>query len=139
MSETLFDRIRRHEGFTSHVRLDSKGFLFLGYGTTVGQVSKEIEKLLIEHPEWLQPKGVGISEEQASVAVIDRVNQIQLELLRARPISNLLNLGRFGVVTEMAYQLGVRGCLNFKRMWKALDRLDYEIAAAEMLDPVWRR
>lgn len=46
---------------------------------------------------------------------------------------------RKGVVAEMAFQLGVGGCLGFRRMWLALERRDFESAADEALDSEWGR
>ena len=37
----------------------------------------------------------------------------------------------------MAFQLGLKGVLNFSRMWEALKRHDYVAAADEMLDSRW--
>jgi lysozyme len=46
---------------------------------------------------------------------------------------------RQDVLVEMAYQLGVRGCRSFKRMWAAVERQDWWAAASEMLDSKWAR
>ena len=46
---------------------------------------------------------------------------------------------RFGVLTEMAFQLGAGGLKKFRRMWRALSKDDYPAAAAEMLDSKWRK
>ena len=37
----------------------------------------------------------------------------------------------------MAYNLGVDGLLKFKKMWKALEKQDYQTAAEEMKDSKW--
>jgi len=37
----------------------------------------------------------------------------------------------------MGFQLGVRGLLNFRRMWTALEQKDYAMAAEEALDSRW--
>lgn len=41
---------------------------------------------------------------------------------------------RRAVLTEMAYWLGVGGCLRFRRMWECVRRADWAGAAAEMRD-----
>ena len=46
---------------------------------------------------------------------------------------------RRGVLTEMAFQMGVAGCRLFALMWVALSRRDYGVAAAEMRDSKWWR
>ena len=37
----------------------------------------------------------------------------------------------------MSYQLGFSGLLKFKKMFKALENMNYEEAANEMLDSKW--
>ena len=140
MSESLIDRICRHEGFSSHVYLDAKGYLSIGYGTTVGKVSREIEHLLRSHPEWLQPKGVGTNKTRARTAVEDRLADIRTVLFERQDWWDH-GRARRDVLVEMSYQLGVRGCINFKRMWIALHlpTPDYETAADEMLDSRWAK
>lgn len=41
------------------------------------------------------------------------------------------------IVTHMAYQMGVRGVLDFKKMIAALKEKDYYRASVEMLDSKW--
>lgn len=43
------------------------------------------------------------------------------------------------VVTEMAFQMGVGGCLKFKNMWNAIMNRDYHRAADEMMASKWAR
>jgi len=139
MTENVIDRIIRHEGFRSHVYLDSKGFLSLGYGTTVGKVSASVEKLIRDFPSQLQARGVGTNKALARLAVQDRVGAVRSELEDERSVFVSLSHVRCDVLVEMAYQLGVNGCLNFKLMWIALGNDDYEAASDEMLDSVWAR
>lgn len=147
MSKSVSERIARHEGFRSHVYLDSKGFLSIGYGTTVGRIVRSGPKNRpLPSPTAgliFLPEGVGVTEIQARGLLEDRIIRISFELsrktrnLQDKSIIAGLNLERKDVVIEMSYQLGVRGCLNFKRMWIALAKENYETAADEMLDSVW--
>ena len=139
MTELTIDRIIRHEGYSSHVYLDSKGYLSIGYGTTVGKVAASVEKLIRDFPGQLHSKGVGLTKQQARGLVEDRLSKIEIELLKAQPVLAKLDFARDGVVIEMAYQLGVAGLLKFKRMWAALGSEDYELAADEMLDSDWAK
>lgn len=43
------------------------------------------------------------------------------------------------VLIEMAYQMGISGLLNFKKMLGALSTKDYNKAADEMLDSRWAK
>lgn len=44
---------------------------------------------------------------------------------------------RQGVIINLAFNMGVRGVLAFKRMIAALEAGDYDLAAAELLDSKW--
>ena len=50
-----------------------------------------------------------------------------------------LDTVRQEVMTDMAFNLGVRGVMNFKKMIAALEAKDYTQAAAEMLDSTWQQ
>ncbi|HAC30702.1 MAG TPA: lysozyme, partial [Marinobacter hydrocarbonoclasticus] len=41
------------------------------------------------------------------------------------------------VLANMAFNLGFRGLMGFKKMWKAIARKDYTEAARQMLDSRW--
>ena len=43
------------------------------------------------------------------------------------------------ILCEMCYQLGFKGLLRFKKMFKAIRDFDYEAASREMLDSAWHR
>ena len=43
------------------------------------------------------------------------------------------------IVAHMAYQMGVRGVLNFKKMIAALKEENYHLASIEMLDSKWAK
>ena len=136
MSESVSERIARHEGFRSHVYQDAKGFLSIGYGTTVGRVGF----MPGDSPRALmfRDEGVGITQSQARGMVWERVTIIRGQLSNESGWWDHSKIRR-DVLVEMAYQLGVKGCLNFQLMWAALDVSKYETAAAEMLDSRWAK
>ena len=41
------------------------------------------------------------------------------------------------ITYHMAYQMGLEGVLNFKKMWAAIEVDDYVTAAAEMINSRW--
>ena len=142
MTESVSERIARHEGFRSHVYQDAKGFLSIGYGTTVGRIVRSGPKNRpLPSPTAgliFLPEGVGITQSQARGMVWERVTIIRGQLSNESGWWDHSKIRR-DVLVEMAYQLGVKGCLNFKRMWLALEAEDYEIAAEEMLDSMWAK
>ncbi len=147
MTKNVIDSIIRHEGFRSHVYLDSQGFLSLGYGTTVGRITViengEPVPLTLDRAVDLElafhQEGVGTTKTRARTAVKDRVAGIRRELSTRN--GNWWNHSkvRRDVLVEMQYQLGFSGLSRFVLMWAALDNKDYETAADEMLDSRWAK
>lgn len=110
----LLESIKKHEGFRGDVYKDSLGLDTIGYGTLL-PLSKYEASLLLEH----------------------RLNAKIEELKQKEPFIKELPQEVQDIVIEMAYQLGVNGVLNFKKMWKALKKGNYKEAAKEGLDSRW--
>ena len=108
----------RDEGFRSQVYLDHLGFPTIGYGTKISEldVSKE------EAERWLDAE---LDEKE--------------ERLRRIPQYVHLSITRKNVIRSMAYQMGVQGTKNFKKMWEAITVEDYDEAATQMRDSRWWR
>lgn len=85
--------------------------------------------------------GLTFLTEQESVAVLQiRIPSIVNELIQAKPFMNEWGddvSDAAAVVIEMAFQMGVQGCLNFTKMWEALEHKDFARASMEMLDSKW--
>jgi lysozyme len=50
-----------------------------------------------------------------------------------------LDVPRQNVLIEMAFNLGVRGLLGFKKMIEAIQSKNYKLASTEMLDSTWAK
>ena len=115
----LPDEIGEHEGFEPNPYRDSRGLLTIGKGT------------LLEN---------GISEKLADVMMLFEMD-LKLKRLEKRspiPLTDLpLEIAE--VLGNMAYQMGVTDLMEFKKMWAALVKRDYHLAATEMLDSAWAR
>lgn len=80
--------------------------------------------------------GKGISKEEALFLLRNDIVTVTTQLqkydwyINADPI-------RRKVLIDMAYNLGITGLLQFRRMIAALERGDYENAADQMLDSRW--
>lgn len=107
------DNILSEEGFESAVYLDSMGIGTIGHGLT-----------------WM-------TEEESSNIVYKRAPGSLMWLTNAQPM--LLNKpDEVSMITyHMAYQMGLEGVLNFKKMWAAIEVDDYVTAAAEMINSRW--
>ena len=110
----LIDNIKKSEGFVDHIYKDHLGKDTIGYGTLMPLTEKECELLLIH-----------------------RLDKLKDEIFDKKSIVALLSENRQDVIFEMCYQMGVRGVLNFKMMWKAIEQGDYKEASKQMLDSRW--
>jgi len=116
ITQALINSIKEEEGFSSHVYKDTLGVLTIGFGTNLKE---------------------GISREEAHALLEIRLKNKIKGLISAKPIVENINSVRQDVLANMAYQLGVTGVLKFKKMWEALDRLDFKTASKEMMDSKW--
>jgi len=116
----MIDQLKRHEGYRRHMYLCPAGYPTIGFGTRI------------------DGKGQGVSPSAAEDMLIEAVNDIDHDLARFQWYRSL-NQTRRATVINMAYQLGIGGLLNFKRMIDALRSEDFEKASEEMLDSKWAR
>lgn len=110
----LCERIKFAEGFESKPYLCSEGVPTFGYGLTY------------------------ITEYEAEWILRRRVREC-VELIEGYIQNEKISIDdfRLRILSEMAYQLGFKGVLKFKKMWNALRDFDYETASKEMLDSKW--
>lgn len=112
---SLIEDIKQEEGFSGMVYRCTEGFDTIGYGTKM-PITKEEAELILNH----------------------RLNQTKAQLT-----SYLYDLDikqeAWDILFNMAYQLGVKGVLNFKNMIKALKDNDYKEASIQMLDSLWAK
>lgn len=113
---SLKENIKKSEGFVGTAYKDSLGIDTIGYGTRLP-----------------------LSEKEAEMILESRLNFFKDVLLAKKPVIATLTEERQEVLYEMAYQMGVNGVLNFKKMWQAIDNSDFFIASLEMLNSKWAR
>lgn len=112
LDETIME-IKEDEGFRGQPYLDHLGNPTIGYGTLL-PLSKAESVLLLRH------------------RLLSKENELMLV-----PVFRQANIEVRSILLNMAYQMGVKGVLKFKKMVKALEDHDYEEAAKEMLDSTW--
>ena len=110
----LTESIKKHEGFVNHVYKDSLGLDTLGYGTLM-PITKQEGEILLQH----------------------RLNNMIQSLVTSEPFYNELPQDKADIIAEMAYQMGVSGVLEFKNMWNALKKRDYQAASFHMIQSKW--
>ena len=112
---SLIEEIKQEEGFSGTVYRCTEGFDTVGYGSRM-PITKEEAELLLEH---------------------------RLKAMKAQLTGYLYDIDikdeAWDILFNMAYQLGVKGVLNFKNMIKALKDNDYKEASIQMLDSLWAK
>ena len=111
----MISLLKKEEGFRGTVYKCTEGYDTIGYGTRL-PITKDEGDLLLGH----------------------RLGKLKGEV--DTELSHLhIEDDAWDVLYLMAYQMGVRGILRFKRMIEALEVQDYNKAAKEMLDSKWAK
>ena len=111
----LSDMLKRHEGLRLTPYHCSAGKLTIGYGINLD---------------------VGITKKEAEYLLNERINQITTDL-EVLEFWLYLSGVRRAVLIDMAYNLGLSGLFQFKKMLSAMNARDYSLAAKEMEDSKW--
>lgn len=117
MSETLRQRLLRHEGIRLKLYRDSMGFMTIGVGRCL---SKR-----------------GISEDEAMYMLDNDTEQCKEQVIKALSWVLQLDQGRREVLYEMCFQLGLNGLLGFKNTLSAIKEGRYADAKQGMLNSQW--
>ena len=113
MAVNLADYVTENEGYRRDMYKDSLGIWSIGIGINLEQgLSLEESKLILNH----------------------RLDNNEVVLKKKIPSYIHLCAVRKILLQDMAYNLGITGLLNFRKMLAALDRGAYQLAAKEMLD-----
>lgn len=122
MISGLEEQLRRDEGEVLHAYNDHLGY------TTIG-VGRLIDKR----------KGGGITPEESAYLLRNDIARKTAELLKRAPWMAGLDPVRFGIMQNMAFQMGVDGLLKFKNTLAMVRAGDYRGASDGMLQSLWAR
>lgn len=122
----ILEQLQRDEGLRLFPYLDSVGVKTIGYGHN-----------LQAHP--LPDVDGGISIQRATEILSNDLALITLDLTHTLPGTIALDKPRFGVLQNMAFNLGVHGLLGFTSFLAYLQTSQYDNAAAAMLASKWAR
>jgi lysozyme len=128
MTETLADRIERHEGFEPYPKADNR---FKGTSLVIG-FGHDITP---QQAAGQYANGVGYGE-ALSILEADIAN-CATEAQNRLPFYENLSPVRQDVVLEMIFQLGIDGVLKFHDMIAALEAGDWAEAAKQMTNSQW--
>lgn len=112
----LLDLLKLHEGFRATPYRCTAGKITIGYGRNL--------------------EDCPLDEEEAVFLLLRPVREAA-EDIQTFNFGRYLNEARAAAVIDMRYNLGPTRFRGFKRFIAAMDRKDYDTAAAEMLDSRW--
>jgi lysozyme len=115
---SLIEDLKRHEGFRAKPYQDTTGHLTIGYGINLD---------------------AGISQTEATMILEHRVKILQATLRQRLPFWSRLSQNRQDVLTNMSYNLGIDGLLEFKKTLQHVASGEYREAGDQMLQSLWAR
>lgn len=125
MTESLEDRIIRHEGFCEFAKPDAKGFYVIGFGHDITKA--EVEQY-----------SSGISQDTALQFLEADIQIAENALASEIPwVSSQLSEIRQEVLTEMIFQMGINGLLSFKDLLFNARSGNAQGVADAMLNSEW--
>jgi lysozyme len=116
----LRQMIERHEGKVAHAYQDHLGYWTIGVGRLIDD-----------------RRGGGLSDKEIDFLLANDIERILDDLPKRLPFWPRLTTTQQQALVNMAFQLGVNGLLNFKRMLASLERGDGETAEREALNSRW--
>jgi len=116
----LKQQLIREEGAESCAYQDSLGYWTIGVGRLIDS-----------------RKGGGLSNAEIDFLLENDIRRNYKAVLFALPWIEKLNDPRQAVLIGMAFQMGLKGLLQFKRALGSIEDGQYGEAAVEMLDSLW--
>lgn len=116
----LKTQLLREEGAESCAYQDSLGYWTIGVGRLIDS-----------------RKGGGLSNDEIDLLLDNDIKRNYEAVLKALPWMEKLNDARQAVLIGMAFQMGLRGLLGFKRALGSIEDGQYKEAAMYMLDSAW--
>ena len=120
MITNLTDQLRRDEGEVLHAYADSLSYLTIGVGRLIDQ-----------------RKGGGITQDESAYLLANDIRSKTGEVIMALPWSAHIDPVRFGVLQNMAFQMGIAGLLGFKNTLKFIEAGEYTKAGDNMRKSKW--
>ena len=135
--DELVKMIAIHEGIVLNVYQDHLGINTVGIGRNLDDRGITDGELLFMNKTIDDVYDNGLTEEEAYYLCMNDIAIVEKELLDSKPIVNQLNDVRQMVLVDMAFNMGVPRLKLFKNMWLAIEKVNYPLACAEMLDSKW--
>lgn len=117
--QQLTAQLHRDEGLSLRPYTDTVGKTTIGYGRNLS--------------------GTGISQDEADYMLANDITRAQTAVAQEIPWATNLDDARFGVLVNMAFNMGIGGLLSFRQALAMIRAGQYQEAAAQMLQSAWAR
>lgn len=121
-TDMLLSDLKNDEGIVLYAYPDSEGYTSIGIGRLIDQ-----------------RRGGGITENEALYLAKNDIFKVTGALDVALPWWRTMSEPRQRALANMAFNLGVKGLMGFRKALAALQDGDYAKAADEFLDSTWRK
>lgn len=118
----LKSQLREFEGWIPHAYLDSAGFTTIGCGRLIDK-----------------RKGGRLTDLEIDYLLENDIREKTHEVMQALPWAASLNEPRKAVLIGMAFQMGLKGLLNFKLMLASCRDERYADSAEQMRQSKWAK
>ena len=135
--DELVKMIALHEGIVLNVYQDHLNINTVGIGRNLDDRGITDGELLFMNKTIDDVYDNGLTEEEAYYLCMNDIAIVEKELLDSKPVVNQLTDVRQMVLVDMAFNMGVPRLKLFKNMWLAIEKVNYPLACAEMLDSKW--
>lgn len=141
--QNLLQQLKSHEGLRLKPYKCTSGYWTIGYGRNLeakGLSQQEQNDLLgcdmgtelvIRHLQRYP-----LTEHQAEELLLNDVASVESQVLRHCDVAGM-NDARLAVLINMAFNMGINGLLQFRRLFAAIRQHHWDDAASEMLDSRW--
>jgi len=135
--DELVKMVALHEGIVLNVYQDHLNINTVGIGRNLDDRGITDGELLFMNKTIDDVYDNGLTEEEAYYLCMNDIAIVEKELLDSKPVVNQLTDVRQMVLVDMAFNMGVPRLKLFKNMWLAIEKVNYPLACAEMLDSKW--
>lgn len=130
----LKSELTRDEGLRLSAYKDTYGHLTIGVGRNLdGNPLSDDEIAVVGH----DCRTCSITQEQAIYLLGHDIARVTVQLDRVLPWWTTLDDVRRRVLINMAFNMGTRNLVGFRRFLSALNKAQYAAAASEMLQSLW--
>ena len=127
----VIETLGKHEGRKNEKYQDPKGIWTIGVGFNIDiPMPSRVVHAMVED---------GLTDAQIDRMLIVHIEEHWEDLVRAQPVVAELPAPAQEALLDMAFQIGVPGLVNFRKMWEGINEGDWIKAVAEAKDSKWFR